>query len=62
MGSDLGEVAVFGAGPRHLGGVPGVHRQAAVPSRVIGAGQLVLLVGHAAVMGAAGVGRLAVQL
>lgn len=61
-GSDLGEVAVFGAGPRHLGGVSGAHRQTTVPPRVIGARQLVLFVGHAAVMGAACIGCLAVQL
>lgn len=61
-GSDLGEVAVFGAGPRHLGGVSRAHRQTTVPSCVIGARQLVLFVGHAAVMGTAYIGCLAVQL
>lgn len=62
IGSDLGEVAVLGAGPRHLGGVSRVHRQSTVPSGVIGARQLVLFVGHAAVMGTAYIGYLAVQL
>lgn len=62
IGSDLSEFAVLGTGPCHLGGLSRVPRQTAVPSYVIRARQLILFVGHAAVMGTADIRCLAVQL
>lgn len=60
--SDLSEVAVLGSGPCHFGALSRVHREPTVPSYVIRARQLILFVGHAAVMGTVYIGCLAVQL
>lgn len=60
--SDLSEVAVLGSGPCHFGALSRVRRESTVPSYVIRARQLILFVGHAAVMGTVYIGCLAVQL
>ena len=60
--SDLSEVAVLWSGPCHFGALSRVQGEPAVPSYVIRARQLILFVGHAAVMGTVYIGCLAVQL
>lgn len=59
--SDLSKVAVLGSGPCHFGALSRVHREPTVPSYVIRARQLILFVGHAAVMGTVYIGCLVVQ-
>ena len=63
----LGKVAVLGAGPCHLGGLCGVHREPTVvivvnAPHVIRARQLIFFVGHAGVTGTAYIWRSTVQL